>query len=86
LIELEDLAWCPRSIRDGGTEWLSFLTTISGAFTAAIPKIRTAMSAAETDVILDLCSGAGGPWRTLAQALTQDGAVRKNQTRPTRRS
>ena len=34
------------------------------------------MSAAGTNVVLDLCSGAGGPWRTLAPALAKDGAVR----------
>ena len=76
LIELEDLPWFPRVIRDGGTDWLAFLFTLSGTFTAVIPKIRDAMSAAGTDVIVDLCSGAGGPWRSLAPALARDGAVR----------
>ena len=44
LIELEDMAGCPRTIRDGGTDWLAFLGTNSGVFTAAIPKIRAAPS------------------------------------------
>jgi hypothetical protein len=76
LIELEDMAWCPRTIRDGGTDWLAFLGTVSGAFTAAIPKIHAAMTAAHMNVVVDLCSGAGGPWRTLAPALAKQGAVR----------
>jgi hypothetical protein len=71
LVELEDLPWCPRAIRDGGTDWLAFMSSVSGAFTAAIPVIRKAMTAAGTEVILDLCSGGGGPWRSLAPALTE---------------
>ena len=76
LIELEDMPWCPRIIRDGGTDWLAFLFTTNNAFTAAIPKIRAAMMAGRTDVVVDLCSGGGGPWRVLAPALAREGPLR----------
>ena len=75
-IELEDLPWFPAVIRDGGTDWLAFMFGVSGAFNAAIPTIRTAMAAADTHVIVDLCSGAGGPWRSLGPALAKHGPVR----------
>ena len=76
LIELEDQPWCPAVIRDGGTDWLAFMFSVSRAFTAAIPTLRSAMSAAGTNVIVDLCSGGGGPWRALAPALAEHGPVR----------
>jgi hypothetical protein len=50
--------------------------SVSRAFTAAIPAIRTAMAAANTNVVIDLCSGGGGPWRALAPALAKHGPVR----------
>ena len=73
LIEVEDLAWCPRTIRDGGTEWLAFLGSLTGAFTSALGPIRRALHATGTDVVVDLCSGAGGPLRALAPDFTRDG-------------
>jgi hypothetical protein len=75
-IELEDLPWFPAVIRDGGTDWLAFMFSVSRAFTAAIPTIRTAMAAAPTNVVIDLCSGGGGPWRSLAPALAEHGPIR----------
>ncbi|HTM01937.1 MAG TPA: hypothetical protein VL173_00415 [Vicinamibacterales bacterium] len=73
LIEIEDLAWCPRTIRDGGTEWLAFLGSVSGAFTSALGPIRRALNATGTNVVVDLCSGAGGPMHALAPALCREG-------------
>lgn len=76
LIELEDLPWCPAVIRDGGTDWLAFMFSVSRAFTAAIPTIRAALAAARTNVVVDLCSGGGGPWRSLAPSLAEHGPIR----------
>jgi hypothetical protein len=75
-IELEDLPWFPGVIRNGGTDWLAFMFCTSRAFNAAIPTLRAAMAAADTTVIVDLCSGGGGPWRALAPALAERGPVR----------
>jgi hypothetical protein len=75
LVEIEDLAWCPRAIRDGGTDWLGFMANATRAFSSAVPRIRAAMDAAGTSKILDLCSGGGGPWLTLEQDLARTGPV-----------
>jgi hypothetical protein len=80
LLELEDLAWCPRAVRDGGTDWLAFMADATGAFLPAVPKIRAALTATGTDAVVDLCSGGGGPWRTLAPALAASGPVRVTLT------
>jgi hypothetical protein len=45
-------------------------------FSSAAPKIRAAMHAMGTDRVLDLCSGSGGPWLTLAADLAKTGPAR----------
>ena len=75
LVELEDLAWFPSAIRDGGTDWLAFMANHTGMFAAAAPHIRRAMDVTGTSEVLDLCSGGGGPWLTLEAALRKSGPV-----------
>lgn len=76
VVELEDLRGFPRAIRDGGTDWLRFMADVTRAFDAIAPKVRHAMDAAGTDCIVDLCSGGGGPWRTLSRSLLERGPAR----------
>src|SRR5687767_15576682 len=73
VMELEDLPWCPRAIRDGGTDWLAFMANATGMFSTVAPRIRAAMNATGTTDVLDLCSGAGGPWLTLEHELAASG-------------
>ncbi len=75
LVEIEDLSWCPRVIRDGGTDWLGFMANTTRVFSAIAPKIRAAMDATGTTNIVDLCSGGGGPWLTLERELAKSGPV-----------
>ncbi len=75
LVELEDVAWCPRIVRDAGTDWLAFMVNSTKIFASAAPKIRAAMAAANTSCVLDLCSGAGGPWLTLQSELAKSGPI-----------
>lgn len=67
--EIEDQAWCPRAVRDGGTDWLRFMADVSRAFTPIAPKIERAFAAIGERRVLDLCSGGGGPWLSLIRAL-----------------
>lgn len=75
LIELEDLDWCPRAVRDGGTDWLAFMSNATKLFSPVAPLIRRAMDATGTDCVLDLCSGGGGPWLSLSETLARAGPV-----------
>jgi hypothetical protein len=75
LVEIEDLAWCPRAVRDGGTDWLGFMFNATGIYSPVLPKIRAAMTATGTTRVLDLCSGGGGPWLTLEHELAKTGPV-----------
>lgn len=75
LIEIEDQTWCPKAVRDGGTDWLGFMANGTKAFNRVAPKIRAAMEATHTSSVVDLCSGGGGPWLTLERELAKHGPV-----------
>lgn len=75
LVEIEDLPWCPRAVRDGGTDWLGFMANVTKGFNPVAPKIRAAMEATGTTSVVDLCSGGGGPWLTLERELAKSGPV-----------
>jgi hypothetical protein len=73
LVEIEDLGWCPRAVRDGATDWLGFMMNITDVFARVVPKILAAMESTGTTTVLDLCSGGGGPWFTLDRELARGG-------------
>jgi hypothetical protein len=62
LIEIEDQSWCPAPIRDGATDYLQFVQTRMQPYRAIAPRLARAVQMSNADQIIDLCSGAGGPW------------------------
>src|ERR1051325_1817069 len=66
LVEIHDLAWSPRSPRDALTDFLSFFANPGGAYDSVGPLLRAAIERTGARRIIDLCSGAGGPWSRLA--------------------
>lgn len=75
LIEIEDQRWCPRAVRDGATDWLQYMASAHRAFNAMAPKLRNVMTRFRSEIIVDLCSGGGGPWASLEPLLAQSGAI-----------
>lgn len=70
LVEIHDLAWCPRSLRDALTEFLAFSLNLAKAYEPAAPLLRKAIARSRADRVIDLCSGAGGPWARLARKVS----------------
>ncbi len=66
LAEIHDLASCPPSLRDALTDFLAFSENLAGAYDPVGPLLRRALERTKARRIVDLCSGAGGPWRRLA--------------------
>ncbi|HXO84942.1 MAG TPA: hypothetical protein VN803_05385, partial [Gemmatimonadales bacterium] len=66
LVELHDLPGCPPSLRDSLTDFLAFSLNLARAYEPAGPLLRRALSRTGARRIVDLCSGAGGPWSRLA--------------------
>jgi hypothetical protein len=69
LIEVHDLAWCPASLRDALTDFLAFWVNLTGAYDPIGPLIQRAAARVGARRIVDLCSGAGGPWSRLARRV-----------------
>lgn len=72
LIEIHEQAWCPKSIRDAVTDHLQFNLNLLNMYAAIVPRLKRALYRANTRKIIDLCSGAGGPWLTLHGLLRDE--------------
>jgi hypothetical protein len=66
LVELHDLPGCPPSLRDGLTDFLAFSLNLARAYEPAGPLLHRALGRTGARRIVDLCSGAGGPWSRLS--------------------
>lgn len=69
LVELHDLPACPPSLRDALTDFLTFSLNLSRAYESAGPLLRRAVVRTRARRVVDLCSGAGGPWSWLARQI-----------------
>jgi hypothetical protein len=62
LVEIEDQKWCPASIRDGITDYLRWFEHFWNVYQPIIPRLKQVLRELKSERIIDLCSGAGGPW------------------------
>ncbi len=67
LFEFNDQAWCP--FRDTGLDMLRLLLNLGKHYNRIAPHLQRGLEATRTRTIIDLCSGGGGPWLTLAREL-----------------
>ena len=72
-IEISDEPWCPRGIRNAVTDYCRFVTELSGIYNAIAPLLIDALERTGGRLVLDLGSGAGGPWRRLQPLLRKMG-------------
>lgn len=72
-IEIHDQRWFPSFLRDLVTDDLQVLLNIGKPYADILPQLREGIEHAGADRVLDLCSGAGGPWPWLADALERSG-------------
>jgi hypothetical protein len=69
LFELHDHPLFPAFLRDLVTDALQVIWDFSNSYKPILPVLRTAMAAAGTTEVVDLCSGGGGPWTQLVQGI-----------------
>jgi hypothetical protein len=72
-LEIEDQPWCPRAVRDGITDYLQFALATAKPYAVIIPPLTEALRRARTNRVVDLCSGAAGPWMWLQPTLAEQG-------------
>src|SRR5712691_4608149 len=73
LIEISDEAWCPSAIRHAVTDYCRFITEVTGAYKPVAPLLAEALRLTGAHRILDLGSGAAGPWLGLQPLLRKLG-------------
>lgn len=73
LFELEDQPWFPAVLRDPATAYLRVALAISGHARILAARLALAMRATGETRIVDLCSGGGGPFPVLLDALAEEG-------------
>ncbi len=73
LLEIHDQDWCPCAIRDAVTDYLQFIITKAKGYAPMVPILDAVLKRSGTRQVLDLCSGAGGPWLWLRPVLAERG-------------
>src|SRR5579863_2024854 len=68
-IEIHEQSWFPKFLRDHITDTLQFALSNTAAYASIAPLFQRALCAAKRHSIVDLCSGAGGPWLDLGRRL-----------------
>ena len=69
LVEFTDLPGLPRPLRRWLGDYLRGIVTLTRLFEPAAPRIADLLHATGGDRVVDLCSGAGGPWPALARTV-----------------
>jgi hypothetical protein len=73
LIEIHDQSWFPGFLRDQVTDALQAILNLLDLYKPIRHRLSKALQSAGANQVLDLCSGAGGPWPRLCSVLDRDG-------------
>jgi hypothetical protein len=68
-LEIHDQRWCPPSLRDALTRFLSFFIFWGRPYFPVAPLLAKTFNQTGTRTVLDLCSGGGGPWPNLIERV-----------------
>ncbi len=70
LFELADQPWWPQPMRQALMEYLSYISARHDLYASMLEPLASALRKSDSQRILDLCSGNGGPWPTLLPRLS----------------
>lgn len=62
LVEIHELPWCPRVLRDGLTDFLNISIDRGDYYRPARGPLFEAIAESRSTHVTDLCSGGGGAW------------------------
>jgi hypothetical protein len=74
LLEIHDQPWFPEFLRREVVDALQMILEAANAYQPIAPRLREAIDRAGTREVLDLFSGAGGPWPSLVRCFKSQGA------------
>jgi hypothetical protein len=72
-IELHEQSWFPAPLRDQVTDALQRGMHFLNAYTSVASLVQGVLDATGGHSIVDICSGAGGPWAALSRILKGNG-------------
>ena len=73
LFEFEDYPWFPDFLRQYLTLYIVTFHRLIGTCEAMLPLLQKLMEKTKLNVIIDICSGGGGPMIDMAQKLQKSG-------------
>jgi hypothetical protein len=73
LLELHDRPWFPEFLRREVVDALQMVLEATSAYLPVAPRLREALDRAGARRVLDLFSGAGGPWPSLVRLFEKEG-------------
>lgn len=65
-LEIEDHIWCPAVFRNLITDYLQYFAEILWPYDKVVELVEKALLRMDSRQIIDLCSGASGPWPRIA--------------------
>jgi hypothetical protein len=74
LIEIHDQPWFPQFLRDQFVDGLQMILDVTSVYGPIAQLLRELLEECGSERVLDLCSGAGGPWPSLARHFDRHGA------------
>ncbi|MGH9747476.1 MAG: class I SAM-dependent methyltransferase [Candidatus Acidiferrales bacterium] len=74
LFEIHDQPWFPEFLRREVVDGLQMVLEATNAYHPIARRLRDAITRTGTSKVLDLFSGAGGPWPSLVREFAADGA------------
>ena len=74
LFEIHDQAWFPQFLRDEFVDGLQMILDVTNTYQPIAKLLRKRLKESGAERVLDLCSGAGGPWLSLVRHFEISGA------------
>jgi hypothetical protein len=73
LFEIHEQRWFPQFLRDQFVDGLQMILEVMSTYAPIAPLLRKRLEECGSERVLDLCSGAGGPWPSLVRDFEMQG-------------
>jgi hypothetical protein len=74
LFEIHEQPWFPQFLRDQFVDELQMILEVTKTYQPIAQLLRKRLEECGSERVLDLCSGAGGPWPSLVRDFQMQGA------------
>ena len=74
LFEIHEQRWFPQFLRDQFVDGLQMILEVTKTYQPIAQLLRKRLEECGSERVLDLCSGAGGPWPSLVRDFQMHGA------------